>query len=187
MAFRILLGSTRPAKIDGAKAAFARIAELDPRFAAATMTAIDLTDIAPRMPMREADILEGARLRAATLLVRSEDRTAHTLAVGLEGGLDPIEVAGRRRLALKSWACVTDGNTWSYGAGGTVVLPDSIADAVEAGRELGDVVDELAGAGTRGRGGAWGVLTRGAVSRSDAFRVAVLSACAPFYNQEVYR
>ena len=54
------------------------------------------------------------------------------------------------------------------------------------GRELGDLVDALAGPGTRSGRGAWGVLTRDLISRRDAFRIAILAAFAPFYNAPAY-
>jgi non-canonical (house-cleaning) NTP pyrophosphatase len=107
-------------------------------------------------------------------------------AVGLEGGLDPVTVAGETHWMLRSWASVTDGTRWSYGAGGVAPVPAGIADAVLAGRELGDLVDALAGPGTRSGRGAWGILTRDLISRRDAFRIAVLAAFAPFYNAGAY-
>ena len=183
----ILLGSTRPAKVDGAREALRAIASIDSRFGEAEVRSVDLTDVAPRMPMTEAEILAGAEARARALLARFDGGGASRLAVGLEGGLDPVVVEGRTRYALKTWAAVTDGTTWGYGAGGTIVIPDRVAGAVLAGAELGDVIDGLGGAGTRSVRGAWGVLTRDLISRRDAFRIAVLSACAPFFHPEVFR
>jgi len=42
--------------------------------------------------------------------------------------------------AWKTWAAVTDGATWGYGAGGAILLPDGVSRQVLAGRELGDVI-----------------------------------------------
>ncbi len=183
----IVLGSTRPAKVDGAREAFRAIAAIDSRFGDAEVRAVDLTTIAPRMPMTEAQIVAGAEVRARALLARSDATGAVRLVVGLEGGLDPVMVGGRTRYALKTWAAVTDGAAWGYGAGGTIVIPDRVADAVLAGAELGDVIDGLGGPGTRSSRGAWGVLTRDLISRRDAFRIAVLSACAPFFHPQAFR
>ena len=81
-------------------------------------------------------------------------------AVGLEGGLNPVDVPDRLLFALQTWAAVTDGTDWGYGAGGAVMIPGRVARRVLAGEELGDVVDRLVGEPTRGTRGAWGVLTR---------------------------
>ena len=104
------------------------------------------------------------------------------LAIGLEGGLsnDPIAT-------LTSWAAATDGERWGYGAGGRIVLPDAVMQQVTGGRELGDVIDEMAGAQIRGTRGAWGWLTRDLVGRRQALLTATLAALAPFYNRDVYR
>jgi non-canonical (house-cleaning) NTP pyrophosphatase len=38
----------------------------------------------------------------------------------------------------------------------------------------------------RSRQGAWGVLTRGLLTRSVSFETALVAALAPFYNARVY-
>jgi non-canonical (house-cleaning) NTP pyrophosphatase len=48
-------------------------------------------------------------------------------------------------VALTSWAAATDGTKWGYGAGGGIVPPDAVLQQVQAGRELGDVIDEMGG------------------------------------------
>jgi non-canonical (house-cleaning) NTP pyrophosphatase len=90
-------------------------------------------------------------------------------------------------VTLTSWAAATDGERWGYGAGGRIVLPESVMTQVKAGRELGDVIDEMAGAQIRGTRGAWGWLTRDLVGRRQALLTAALAALAPFYNPQLYR
>ena len=181
----IVLGSVRPAKVDGTRAAIASIATVDDRFRAVTLRSVDVGDAAPVMPMSEADILAGARARAQAAFAASDDETAPRFGVGLEGGLHPVAVGGTREWALSSWAAVTDGKAWGYGGGGNLIVPAPIVEVVLAGRELGDVIDRIAGDGTRSTRGAWGVLTRNLISRSDAFRIAVIAAFAPFYQSPV--
>jgi inosine/xanthosine triphosphatase len=185
---QILVGSTRPAKVDAARAAIDAIAIVHARFRQTILEPVDVTDIAPAMPMTERAILDGARIRAQTLIDRAmtAGRTEPTLAIGLEGGLDPLP-GDAARYALKTWAAVTDGTRWGYGAGGAIVLPDTLARQVLAGRELGDVIDEAAGAPVRGTRGAWGVLTLDLVDRRAAFTAAILAALAPFYNPALYQ
>jgi hypothetical protein len=52
-----------------------------------------------------------------------------------------------------------------HGAGGAIALPLTITCQALAGRELGDVIDEIASTTVRGTRGAWGVLTRDLVGR----------------------
>jgi len=181
----ILLSSTRPAKVEGSRDAIAAIAEIDPAFRRATFLTHDLGGLGPRMPMTRVAIVEGARTRAAALLDRLREAGAG-YAIGLEGGLEPLAVGGREEYLLETWAAVTDGAHWSIGSGGTVLVPPHVIDRVHAGAELGDVIDAIAAAHVRGTRGAWGVLTRDLISRRDAFRLAILSAFAPFYNAAAY-
>jgi inosine/xanthosine triphosphatase len=182
----IVVGSTRPAKVEAARAAIEAIARVDERFRQATIQPVDVTDVAPTMPMTDRAILAGARLRAQTLIDRATPTRGAQLTIGVEGGLDPLPTNGGRYV-LKTWAAVTDGTRWGYGAGGAILLPDDITRQVLAGRELGDVVDEVAGTAVRGTRGAWGVLTRDLVGRQDSFRSAILAALAPFYNPALYQ
>lgn len=183
----VLIGSLRPAKVDGVRDALAAVAAIDPRFLRAVLRTVDLTEIAPRMPMSDEEILGGARRRAAALVRTPAFVAGETLAVGVEGGVHPIGLGHERTFTLQTWAAVTDGEQWGVGAGGSLALPAAIAARVIDGEELGDVVDELTGGRVRGTRGAWGVLTRDLVGRRDAFRIAVIAALAPFYNAQAYR
>lgn len=162
------------------------IASVDARFANPVVLTFDLTRIAPRMPLTEAAILDGARRRAQALVEGSAFVAGEAFAVGLEGGLSRLPITGARVWTLQTWAAVTDGHAWGYGAGGAVEVPHALVTRVLAGEELGDVIDRLAGAPTRGTRGAWGVLTRDLVGRRDAFRLAVAAAFAPFYNRDIW-
>jgi inosine/xanthosine triphosphatase len=108
--------------------------------------------------------------------------------VGLEGGLDVLQQDGDRRVLLESWAYVSDGRSGHYGRSGGVEVPDALArEVLEHGVELSVAIDRFAGAvGIRDAQGAWGVLSSGLISRTEAFRVAVLAAFAPFFNAKMY-
>ena len=181
----ILIGSTRPAKVEGAREALAILAAVDPAYAAAVIQVHDLTSIAPRMPMSIVEILDGARRRAEGLFEIARPSHETTFAVGLEGGIAPLPTA-ERTWSLQTWAAVFDGRAWGYGAGPAIALPTRVSDRVAAGEELGDVIDELAAASVRGTRGAWGVLTNDLIGRRDAFRLAVLAAFARFYNRSAW-
>lgn len=184
----VYVGSIRAAKVDGTRDALAAMASVDESFASVEIRAVDLGEAGPGMPMSEAAIVAGAETRARALVDRigpSVEREP-VYCVGLEGGLDPVTIGGVAHIALRSWACVTDSRRWGYGAGGVVLVPDRLAADVADGRELGDVIDRLVGEPVRGTRGAWGVLTRDLITRREAFRVAVISAFAPFLNPGLY-
>ncbi len=186
----VYVASTRPAKVEGTRDALDALAAIEPRFRAVRLTAVDVGDAAPRMPLTETAILDGAAARARALIDRQSSAAAaddEIFYVGLEGGLDSVQLTnGSRAFALKSWACISDGHRWSFGGGGAVIVPAMLADEVQDGRELGDVVDALVGAPVRGTRGAWGVLTRDLITRRDSFRIAVINAFALFVNPDLY-
>ena len=177
----IVVASTRAAKVDAVRSAIDRIAAIDARFTQITIQTIEAGTVAPVMPMSDRETLAGAIARA---LAVARAASPPFLAIGLEGGLAPLPAV--EGTALVSWVAATDGTRWGYGCGGAILVPEAIARDVRAGRELGDVIDDIAGEPVRGTRGAWGLLTRDLVGRRDAFTVATLAALAPFYNAGLY-
>jgi non-canonical (house-cleaning) NTP pyrophosphatase len=149
--------------------------------------------------------MRGARQRAEALVhLARMNGAGWQYFVGLEGGLDvflegasPEEMQwratlkeyGRRRVFLESWVYVTDGVRGHYGRSGGIELPEPLAREVLENRvDLSEAIDKFAGAvGIRDAQGAWGVLSNNFITRQEAFRIAVIAAFAPFYNEKMYR
>ncbi|MBC7930126.1 MAG: DUF84 family protein [Rubrivivax sp.] len=185
----IALGSARSAKIMALRAACARIAEVDARWRRAELVARPVESGVPRMPLNDTQLMRGAfgRAEAVRELLRDEGQRADFF-VGLEGGFHSITFEGRRHTFLHGWAYVSNGASGHFGHAPAVVVPTAIVARVEGtGRELGDVMDEVAGEhDVRSRQGAWGVLTRGLLTRAASFEDALIAAFTPFYNARVY-
>ena len=186
---RIALGSDRAAKIMSVRAAIARVAEVDPAWRTAKVIPRPVKTDAPAMPLNDWQLMSGARKRA--LAVRDiliEQKLEADLYVGLEGGFHSISLEGEWRTFLRGWAFVTDGERGSFGMSPSIEVPDAIVKQVIQGkRELGLVIDEVAGArDVRSKQGAWGVLSRDLLTRSMSFEAALIAAFAPFYNREMY-
>jgi inosine/xanthosine triphosphatase len=156
-------------------------------------------------PSSQEELMRGARQRAEALiqLARGNGETWKYF-VGLEGGIDVFQEGAsaeemrwraslkqysRRRVFLESWAYVTDGLRGHYGRSGGIELPETLArEVLENGLELSVAIDKFAGAaGIRDAQGAWGVLSNNFITRQEAFRIAVIAAFAPFYNENMYR
>jgi len=156
-------------------------------------------------PASREELMCGARQRAEALVqLAHENGAAWQYFIGLEGGLDVVHEGaavhgrtqlsallqdGRRRVFLESWAYVSDGARGYYGRSGGIELPEALArEVLENGVELSVAIDKFAGAaGIRDAQGAWGVLSNNFITRQEAFRVAVVAAFAPFYNERMYR
>lgn len=132
--------------------------------------------------------MRGARNRAQNLqkIARERDEPWQFF-VGLEGGLDVVNLYGERRVFLESWVYVVDSaGSGHYGQSGAIALPDGLATrVVDEGIDLSDAIDVHAGAqGIRNNLGAWGVLTRGLITREEAFRIATINAFSPFFKPQ---
>src|SRR5712675_1251235 len=185
----IALGSDRAAKIMAVRASIARIAEIDSAWRNANIVARPVQTDAPAMPLNDWELMSGARQRAlAVRKILIEQNLGADLYVGLEGGFHSISVEGDWHTFLRGWAFVTDGERDSFGMSPSIMVPPAIVkNVIEGKRELGLVIDEVAGVrDVRSRQGAWGVLSRDLLTRSMSFEAALIAAFAPFYNPALY-
>jgi inosine/xanthosine triphosphatase len=186
---RIALGSDRAAKIMAVRATIARIAEIDSAWEDASVVARPVQTSTPAMPLNDWELMSGARERAIAvrdLLIKQKLET--DLYVGLEGGFHSISVEGEWHTFLRGWAYATDGERGSFGMSPSICVPDNIVkDVISGKRELGIVIDEVAGMrDVRSKQGAWGVLSRDLLTRAMSFEAALIAAFAPFYNPKLY-
>lgn len=171
------------------RAAIARIAEVDSGWRDAGVVARSVQTNAPAMPLTDWELMSGARERAlAVREILVQQKIQADLYVGLEGGFHSISVDGDWHTFLRGWAFVTDGERGSFGMSPSISVPDAIVkDVIGEKRELGIVIDEVAGMrDVRSKQGAWGVLSRDLLTRSMSFEASLIAAFAPFYNSALY-
>jgi inosine/xanthosine triphosphatase len=126
-------------------------------------------------PYGQTETITGAETRAQNALAAGD----YDLGIGLEGGVARID--GTDGLFLVMWTAVTDGEQLGHGSGPSFRLPDRIAARVEAGEELGPVMDDVLGeADVAKNQGAAGALSAGVVDRDDALAAGVAAAMGPF-------
>ena len=186
---KIALGSTRAAKVDAVRATLKRIADIDSAWLDVEVIALSVEVAVPAMPLTDEELMLGAKLRAEAVkqALANQDQQAD-FCVGLEGGFHSSKFAGKRLTFLRGWAYVSDGGRASFGASPSILVPDQLVRlVVEGGRELGEVIDAVAGEfDVRSRQGAWGVLSKDLFTRSMSFETALIAALAPFYNAKLY-
>jgi inosine/xanthosine triphosphatase len=179
---RIIIGSRRPPKIEGAREGVARaMAILSHAAMDVTYESVAVESGVPPMPRTLQEIQTGARNRArGSFPLHAGD----TLAIGLEGGLFPSGGV----VFLQSWAAVYDGATFTLGASGAIQVPERLARRVMMeGEDLGEAIDDFAGReNIRSAEGTWGVLTNNGVRRAESFALAVFNALMPVLNRPVY-
>lgn len=186
----VAVGSTRKPKVEAVNDALGVVGPFLSSKATFEIAALDVPSGVRHTPLSREDLMTGARQRAEALVrVAGERNAPWKYFVGLEGGLDVVREGPKRWVFLESWAYVLDDSgRGACGRSGAVLVPEPLARrVVDDGVELSEAIDAFAGGrGIRDAQGAWGVLSRNLITRQDAFRVAVISAFAPFYNRELF-
>jgi inosine/xanthosine triphosphatase len=201
----IAIGSKRGPKLNAVTEALQTFSAALARDAEFEIVGVEVESGVSHTPASREELMRGARQRAEALQEKAhQDGADWQFFVGLEGGLDVAHEStsanemlrhpglkwnGHRRVFLESWAYVSDGARGHYGRSGGIELPEALAhEVLENGVELAAAIDRFAGAvGIRDAQGAWGVLSNNFITRQEAFRVAVIAAFAPFYNDRMYR
>jgi non-canonical (house-cleaning) NTP pyrophosphatase len=195
----VAVGSLRAPKLDAVREALALVGPMLAPGARFEVTGLEVPSGVGHTPVGRAEIMAGARNRAEGLVrLKRERGEAWRYFVGLEGGVVVVGEGVGRVAYLENWAYVSDASgRGNFGHSGGIALPGALAaEVLDRGVELSEAIENYAGRGAGGRGndaaairdtqGAWGVLTRGLITRKDAFRVALIGAFAPFYNAEFY-
>ena len=185
----IAVGSTRKPKLASVREALDQISRLLSPDAPFEIVGAEVESGVAKTPTSRNELLQGARQRAEALQsIAKQENKPWSYFVGLEGGLDSIEENNQQRVFLESWAYVSNGRRGHFGRSGAVELPQVLADEVlRRGTELSVAIDRFAEqTGIRDAQGAWGVLSANRITRQESFRIAVIAAFAPFYNQELY-
>jgi len=190
----IAVGSKRAPKLEAVREAiyaFGPMVHAESKF---EVQGFDVATGVSHTPRSRAELMAGARGRCESVMKLSAGLPQASYFVGLEGGLDVIQEDGTengpRLVFLESWAFVCDANGRGfYGRSGGIVLPEALAaEVLDRGAELSHAIEAYTGMqGVRDTQGAWGVLTKNLIDRQESFRIAVISAFAPFFNPDVYR
>ncbi|TMF63815.1 MAG: DUF84 family protein [Chloroflexi bacterium] len=168
------VGSTNPAKVEAVRRILERLA---PRCA---LEALNVPSGVGAMPLGEDAVRAGAHARARAAL----ERSGADVAFGLEGG---AILEARDAWLTGHVVAVTRDGRLGEAAWGRMLLPHVAAERLRAGEELGDIIDDLfERKESKRQAGAIGILTEGAMSRTDAFAYLVAMACAPLLHPDLY-
>lgn len=186
----IAVGSARKPKLEAVRDALGAIRPFFGGDSDFEIVPVEVPSGVRHTPLSRVDSMAGSRQRAEALVrIARESNVPWKYFVGLEGGLDVIHEGAKRWVFLESWAYVADDTgRGAFGRSGAVLVPEALAKVVvDDGLELSVAIDAFAGGrGIRDAQGAWGVLSRNLITRQDAFRIAVISAFAPFFNREIF-
>jgi inosine/xanthosine triphosphatase len=173
---KIAVGSKNPVKIACVQQAFEKV------FPDTTweVEGIDVVSGVSDQPMSDKESITGARNRAKKAL----ESLGADYGVGLEGGLQEIE----GNWFDAGWIVVVD-KEGNEGIGSTIrmMTPEKMMHLIKQGMELGHVNDKLFGLENSKHGdGHFGLMTNGAITRTDGYRDGVIAALARFIKPEVF-
>lgn len=150
---KIIVGSQNQAKLTAVKQIFSK----------ATVIGQSAPSGVSDQPLSDGETLTGA-INRAKYCQRLE---GNTIGIGLEGGVMQLN----NQCFLCNWGALVDQEGLIYIASGArIPLPEPIAKELQAGLELGDIIDQYASKiNVRQNEGAIGILTNNEVSRSSMF------------------
>jgi non-canonical (house-cleaning) NTP pyrophosphatase len=186
----VAVGSKRAPKVGGVREALAAVGPILQPEASFEVRGFEVETGVSHTPLSSAELMAGARGRCEALIrLGAQLGGRPKYFVGVEGGLDVIHENGRRLSFLESWAFVADASGRGfYGRSGAILLPEPLAaEVLDRNVELSRAIEAYAGVrGVRDAQGAWGVLTKNLIDRQESFRIAAISAFAPFFNVVLY-
>ncbi|GBE54639.1 non-canonical purine NTP phosphatase [archaeon BMS3Bbin15] len=170
---KIAVGSKNPVKIEAIRRAFSRFFKVN-------VTGTKVDSGVSSQPIGFEETMKGAENRAR------KAKSQGDLGVGIEAGL--IRIEGSKRLYFDiQITAIYDGNFMTYGLGPGFVHPPSVVKAVQEGRDVGELMEELSGVESIGKKlGAIGFLTDGKVTRIEISEMSVLMALVPRIKSNLY-
>jgi inosine/xanthosine triphosphatase len=168
---KIILGSKNPIKLQAVQ----EVLQTIPRFAAATILAIEADSGVSDQPCGLEETIRGAQNRSKEAFIHGD------MGIGLESGIIPVPLTQTGYMNLTACA-IFEGRLLYTGLGPAFELPQEVADGVaNQGLELDQAVC-AAGMSDNPRigydQGIIGIMTRGRITRMEYSKPAVLMALA---------
>lgn len=173
---QVVVGSTNPVKINATLGAFRTLyphLQID-------CSGMPAPSGVAAQPMTEEETLQGARQRVQYCL----HQASADFYVALEGGVEQFAWGP----ATFAFVVISDGQQQAIGRSANLPLPQVAYQSLEAGEELGDVMDKLFNTSNiKQQGGAIGLLTHGHATRESVYTQTLLLAMAPFLHPNFFR
>jgi inosine/xanthosine triphosphatase len=171
----VIVGSTNPIKINAVKLGFQSIFKDENINVKGIVAHSGVSD----QPTSDEETFIGASNRAK----QCKHAEVGDYFVGIEGGVDD-SVNG---MVAFAWVSIHSGKKVGQSRTSTFELPAAIVDHIRNGIELGKADDLVFGTvNSKQKGGAVGLLTHGALDRTNYYAQAVTLALIPFINQNLY-
>lgn len=172
----VLVGSRNPVKINAARQA---VATLFPEYEV-HCEGVDAPSQVADQPMTAAETRQGAVNRVAYC----KQQHPADFYMAMEGGVDCFEDGP----ATFAYVVIANQQHQSVGQSAHLPLPMEIFEALQAGAELGPLIDDrFHTVNIKQKGGAIGLLTQGRATRESIYTQALILAMVPFIHPHLYQ
>ena len=173
---KVVVGSTNPVKIEATKRAFKKVWPKKKW----EIVGIEVSSGVSHQPMTDKEAVKGARNRAKRALKLGKA----DFGVGLEGGLQEFE-----GIWFDTGWIVVVNKKGTQGIGSTIRMQNApkTIKMVHEGMELGHVDDVVFKVRNSKQGdGHFGLMSKNAVTRTEAYTEGVISALVRFIHPELF-
>ena len=180
----IFVGSTNPVKINAVTTAASET------WPDVRVQGLDVPSGISEQPIGDEETLQGAINRAKMALdqgleslTEEQLKSDQMIGVGLEGGVFHFS---KTELWSTVWVAVVDTEGTIFTANGARFrVPDSIAERILTGGEMGPIVERLVGeADVRSKQGMIGIITQGFVDRAEEYAGITKMAIGLWYGRD---
>lgn len=173
---QIIIASKNPVKINSVKNGFEKVFGNHDM----TFSGINVPSEISDQPMNVDETYLGAqnRIKNAKHIHPKAD-----FIVGIEGGLEVFE----GQYYAFAWILINNGEIIGKARTGSFMLPPKITELIDQGMELGHADDIVFGqSNSKQKQGSVGILTNGAIDRTEYYNHAVVLALVPFLNKKLF-
>jgi inosine/xanthosine triphosphatase len=173
---KIVVGSMNPVKIACIQEAWSAMSG-----SPAEVVGVEASSLVSEQPMSDIETFQGARNRA---LHAQQHHPQAEVWVGIEGGVDYWE----NEMMAFAWIVMVNGEgKWGQARTSAFQIPPAVRALVEEGIELGLANDRVFGKhNSKQSSGAVGILTDGALNRTEYYAKAAMLALVPFIRDGWY-
>ncbi len=175
-----IVGSKNPVKLNAARQALSLSLELP----ALEAIGMNVPSGVPEQPMNTAETRLGAINRVKACLAEADEMSREQdWFIAIEGGVDMFDDGP----ATFAFVAIYHQSQWSVGRSANLPLPSSVFSALQAGEELGPLMDKLFNTDNiKQKGGAIGLLTNHLATRQSVYELAILLAMAKFNHPTLF-
>lgn len=172
---KVYVGSKNPVKIEAVKEAFSKYFNVE-------VEGHPAESGVPDQPM-EDETYQGAENRAKEL--RKMDIAGEAeYYVGIEGGISKIH---DKWMSYGVICIMNKQGKKGFGTSAHFELPQIVMEKIQAGEELGHVMDEIMEEeNVKQKGGAIGFLTQNRMTRKELYVPGLITAMIPFLQKELF-